>query len=140
MASASPRALGGVMVVGQCRIRNDGSVIPGLYAGGDATSAMHIRGRLAVISELTWAVASAYLGHQRRGLHRQQAQLRRRSAPCFCLITVSTRWRIRIWTPHRTANRRLSVEERITSFDEVDAGLTEEQALNESACLKCPTR
>ena len=53
--------LGGVMVDGQCRcIRNDGSVIPGLYAGGDATSAMHIRGRLAVISELTWAVASAY--------------------------------------------------------------------------------
>ena len=53
--------MGGVMVDGQCRcIRNDGSVIPGLYAGGDATSAMHIRGRLAVISELTWAVASAY--------------------------------------------------------------------------------
>ena len=41
-------------------IRNDGTPIPGLYAGGDATSAMHIRGRLAVISELTWAVASAY--------------------------------------------------------------------------------
>ena len=57
----SEAALGGVMVDGQCRcIRNDGSVIPGLYAGGDATSAMHIRGRLAVISELTWAVASAY--------------------------------------------------------------------------------
>ena len=57
----SEAAMGGVMVDGQCRcIRNDGSVIPGLYAGGDATSAMHIRGRLAVISELTWAVASAY--------------------------------------------------------------------------------
>lgn len=57
----SEAALGGVMVDGQCRcIRNDGTPIPGLYAGGDATSAMHIRGRLAVISELTWAVASAY--------------------------------------------------------------------------------
>ena len=57
----SEAAMGGVMVDGQCRcIRNDGSVIPGLYAGGDATSAMHIRGHLAVISELTWAVASAY--------------------------------------------------------------------------------
>ena len=42
--------------------------------------------------------------------------------------------------PSRTANRRLSVEERITSFDEVDATYTEEQALNESGrCLKCPT-
>lgn len=42
--------------------------------------------------------------------------------------------------PSRTANRRLSVEERITSFDEVDATYTEEQALNESSrCLKCPT-
>ena len=40
--------------------------------------------------------------------------------------------------PSRTANRRLSVEERITSFDEVDATYTEEQALNESGrCLKC---
>ena len=38
--------------------------------------------------------------------------------------------------PSRTANRRLSVEERITSFDEVDATYTEEQALNESGrCL-----
>ena len=27
---------------------------------GDATSAMHRKGKLAVISELTWAVASAY--------------------------------------------------------------------------------
>ena len=42
--------------------------------------------------------------------------------------------------PSRTASRRLSVEERITSFDEVDATYTEEQALNESGrCLKCPT-
>lgn len=57
----SEAALGGIMVDGQCRcIRNDGTPIPGLYAGGDATSAMHIRGHLAVISELTWAVASAY--------------------------------------------------------------------------------
>lgn len=54
-------AMGGLMVDGQCRVlRNDGSHIPGLYGAGDATSAMHRRGKLAVISELTWAVASAY--------------------------------------------------------------------------------
>ena len=41
-------------------LRNDGTVIPGLYGVGDATSAMHRREKLAVISELTWAVASAY--------------------------------------------------------------------------------
>ena len=54
-------AMGGVMVDSNCRVlRNDGSYIPGLYAGGDCTSAMHRRGKLAVISELTWAMASAY--------------------------------------------------------------------------------
>ncbi len=57
----SEAAMGGVMVDGQCRVlRNDGVPIPGLYGGGDMTSAMHIKGQLAVISELTWAVASAY--------------------------------------------------------------------------------
>ena len=40
----------------------------------------------------------------------------------------------------RTANERLPMEQRLTSFDEVDHSYTEEQALNESArCLKCPT-
>lgn len=54
-------AMGGLMVDGQCRVlRNDGSYIPGLYGGGDGTSAMHRDGHLAPISELTWAVASAY--------------------------------------------------------------------------------
>ena len=57
----SEAALGGLMVDGQCRVlKNDGSFIPGLYGVGDATSAMHRRGKLAVISELTWGVASAY--------------------------------------------------------------------------------
>jgi hypothetical protein len=57
----SEAAMGGVTVDGQCRVlKNDGSFIPGLYAGGDCTSAMHRRGKLAVISELTWATASAY--------------------------------------------------------------------------------
>ena len=57
----SEAAMGGLMVDGQCRVlRNDGSYIPGLYGVGDATSAMHREGHLAVISELTWAVASAY--------------------------------------------------------------------------------
>ena len=57
----SESAMGGLMVDGQCRVlRNDGSPIPGLYGVGDATSAMHRKGKLAVISELTWAVASAY--------------------------------------------------------------------------------
>ena len=57
----SEAAMGGLMVDGQCRVlRNDGSPIPGLYGVGDATSAMHRKGELAVISELTWAVASAY--------------------------------------------------------------------------------
>lgn len=57
----SEAALGGLMVDAKCRVlRNDSSFIPGLYGTGDATSAMHIAGRLAVISELTWAVASTY--------------------------------------------------------------------------------
>ncbi len=57
----SEAAMGGVTVNGHCQVlRNDGSIIPGLYAGGDCTSAMHRKGELAPISELTWAVASAY--------------------------------------------------------------------------------
>lgn len=43
-------------------------------------------------------------------------------------------------TEERTANSRLSMEQRLTSFDEVEHSYTEEQALNEaSRCLKCPT-
>ncbi len=58
-------AMGGVMVDPQLRVlRGDGSVIPGLYAAGDATSAMHRRGELAPVSELTWAVASAFCAAQ----------------------------------------------------------------------------
>ncbi len=57
----SEAAFGGLMVNDKCQVlRNDGSVIGGLYGVGDATSAMHRKGELAVISELTWAVASAY--------------------------------------------------------------------------------
>ena len=57
----SEAAMGGLMVNAECQVlRNDGTVIPGLYGVGDATSAMHRREKLAVISELTWAVASAY--------------------------------------------------------------------------------
>lgn len=57
----SEAAMGGLMVNADCQVlRNDGSPIPGLYGVGDATSAMHRKGELAVISELTWAVASAY--------------------------------------------------------------------------------
>ena len=57
----SETAMGGLMVDPMCRVlRNDGSFIPGLYGGGDATSAMHRRGAFAPVSELTWAFASAY--------------------------------------------------------------------------------
>lgn len=57
----SEAALGGLMVDGQCRVlRNDGTCIPGLYGVGDATSAMHRKDEMAVISELTWGVASAF--------------------------------------------------------------------------------
>jgi len=60
--SFSDGAFGGMMVNPDCEaIREDGSVIPGLYGVGDATSAMHHRDLLAVISELTWGVASAYM-------------------------------------------------------------------------------
>ncbi|MCD8143848.1 MAG: glutamate synthase subunit beta [Oscillospiraceae bacterium] len=42
--------------------------------------------------------------------------------------------------PQRTANNRLAMERRLTTFDEIEAVYTEEQALNEAArCLKCPT-
>ncbi len=57
----SEASLGGLMVDGQCRVlRNDNTPIPGLYGVGDATSAMHIKGKLAVVSELTWGVASSF--------------------------------------------------------------------------------
>jgi fumarate reductase flavoprotein subunit len=58
----SEAAFGGVRVTPKCEAtREDGTRIPGLYAVGDATSAMHVRGELAAISELTWATASAWL-------------------------------------------------------------------------------
>lgn len=42
--------------------------------------------------------------------------------------------------PERTANQRLPMEERLASFDEVDAVYTEEEALSEARrCLGCPT-
>lgn len=57
----SEGAFGGLRVDGQCRVcREDGSHIPGLYGVGDATSAVQRRGELAVVSELTWATASAF--------------------------------------------------------------------------------
>lgn len=57
----SEAAMGGLMVNKECQVlRNDSTPIPGLYGVGDATSAMHRKGEMAVISELTWAVASAY--------------------------------------------------------------------------------
>ncbi len=58
----SEAAMGGVTVNDRCEvIRANGEKIPGLYAGGDCTSSMHRRGKLAPISELTWAVASNYI-------------------------------------------------------------------------------
>ena len=58
----SEAAMGGVTVNAKCQVlRNDGSIIPGLYAGGDCTSAMHRKGELAPVSELTWAMASNYI-------------------------------------------------------------------------------
>lgn len=52
---------GGVQVNEKCQVlRDDGTPISGLYAGGNATGAMHRRNELAVVSELTWAVASAW--------------------------------------------------------------------------------
>lgn len=58
----SEGAFGGLRVNGRCQVcREDGSVIPGLYGVGDATSAVQRRKDLAVVSELTWATASAFL-------------------------------------------------------------------------------
>ena len=58
----SEAAMGGVRVNDKCQVtREDGSIIPGLYAGGDCTSAMHRKGELAPLSELTWAMAAAYV-------------------------------------------------------------------------------
>ena len=58
----SEAAMGGVRVNPKCQVtREDGTVIPGLYAGGDCTSAMHRKGKLAPVSELTWAMASSYI-------------------------------------------------------------------------------
>ena len=58
----SEAAMGGVTVNNKTQVlRNDGSIIPGLYAGGDCTSAMHRKGELAPLSELTWAMAASYV-------------------------------------------------------------------------------
>ena len=58
----SEAAMGGVTVNAKCQVlRNNGEIIPGLYAGGDCTSAMHRKGKLAPVSELTWAMASNYI-------------------------------------------------------------------------------
>ena len=58
----SEAAMGGVTVNKQTQVlRNNGEIIPGLYAGGDCTSAMHRKGKLAPVSELTWAMASGYI-------------------------------------------------------------------------------
>lgn len=57
----SEGAFGGLRVDGMCRVcREDGTYIPGLYGVGDATSAVQRNGELAVVSELTWATASAF--------------------------------------------------------------------------------
>ncbi len=55
-------AFGGVMTNENIEvIRPDGSVIPGLYATGDAASTWYTRGVLGPLTELTWAVNSGYL-------------------------------------------------------------------------------
>ena len=42
--------------------------------------------------------------------------------------------------PRRTANAKLPMEQRLSSFDEIEATYTQEQALIEAnRCLKCPT-
>lgn len=54
-------AMGGVTVGPDCRVlAGDGRPFANLFAVGDATCAMHRRGELAPVSELTWATASAY--------------------------------------------------------------------------------
>ncbi len=54
-------AFGGVMTNEDVEvIREDGSVIPGLYAVGDAASTWYTRGVLGPLTELTWAVNSGY--------------------------------------------------------------------------------
>lgn len=58
----SEGAFGGLRVTPNCEVtREDGTVIPGLFGVGDATSAMHRQNKLAVISELSWALTSAFL-------------------------------------------------------------------------------
>lgn len=58
----SEAAMGGVTINTEAQVlRNDGTIIHGLYAGGDCTSSMHRPGKLAPLSELTWAVATNYI-------------------------------------------------------------------------------
>ena len=55
-------AFGGVMTDEDIRvIRPDGTVIPGLYAVGDAASTWYTRGVLGPLTELTWAVNSGFI-------------------------------------------------------------------------------
>jgi succinate dehydrogenase/fumarate reductase flavoprotein subunit len=58
----SEGAFGGLRVSTKTEVlKANGETIKGLYAIGDATSAIQIRGSLAAVSELTWATASAYI-------------------------------------------------------------------------------
>jgi len=58
----SEGAFGGLKVNEHTQVLDKhGKVIPGLYATGDAASALLLRDQLGVISELTWAVASGYI-------------------------------------------------------------------------------
>ena len=68
-------AMGGLRVTPKCQVtREDGTVIPGLYGTGDATSAMHRRDKYAVISELTWATASAYKSGEHAASYVEQCE------------------------------------------------------------------
>lgn len=61
----SEGAFGGLKVSPKTEVMTrSGKAIKGLYATGDATSAVQVRGNLAVVSELTWAVASNYIAGQ----------------------------------------------------------------------------
>ena len=52
---------GGLKVDSKCRVlHNDSTHIPGLYATGDATSAMRRSSEPSAVSGLSWALASAY--------------------------------------------------------------------------------
>lgn len=101
--------------------------VPGIFAGGDA-----------VPSERTVTVG---VGHGKRAARQIDAWLANREQPDRPKNPIATFEKLNLWyfgDARRSTQPELEAEERITDFDEIVGGLSDEQAHVEAArCLSC---